>query len=204
MPCEVTGTAGREGHMSEKKVVIVMGSPRKNGNSAALAEQVADGVRSTGGEAQVFRLHEMDIEPCDGCDVCQQGPGKDCHIKDDMQDIYTAIRQADALAIAGPVYWYSVTAQTKLFIDRCYAIAKPGDNALGRKPVGVVLVYGGGDAFSSGAVNALRMLQDAFQATGSRIVGMVHGSATSAGEVRADTGLMDRACDLGKRLVAEV
>ena len=190
--------------MSVKKVVIVVGSPRKNGNSAALAEQVAEGARATGTETQMFNLHEMDIKPCDGCDACQKGSGTDCHIKDDMHDLYSAIRQADALAIAGPVYWYSVTAQTKLFIDRCYAIAKPGDNALARMRVGVVLVYGGADAFDSGAVNALRMFQDAFRATGSRVVGMVHGSATTAGEVRSNTGLMERAYDLGKRLVAEV
>ena len=189
--------------MSAKKVVIVVGSPRKNGNSAALAEQVAEAAGAAGAEVQTFNLHEMDIKPCDGCDACQKGSGRDCHIKDDMQDLYTAIRQADAMVIAGPVYWYSVTAQTKLFIDRCYAIAKPGDNALERMRVGIVLVYGDTDAFSSGAVNALRMFQDAFRATGSRVVGMVHGSATMPGEVRANTELMERAYDLGKRLVAE-
>ena len=189
--------------MSTRKVVIVMGSPRKNGNSAALAEQVAEGARATGAEVQIFNLHEMDIKPCDGCNACQNGSGRDCHIKDDMQDLYPAIRQADAMVIAGPVYWYSVTAQTKLFIDRCYAIAKPGDNALWRKRVGIVLVYGGADAFDSGAVNALRMFQDAFRGTGSRIVGMVHGSATMPGEVRGNAGLMEGAYDLGKRLVAE-
>lgn len=189
--------------MSAKRVAIVIGSPRKNGNSVVLAGQVAEGARATGAEVQMFNLHEMDIKPCDGCDACQKGSGRDCHISDDMQELYPVIRQADAIVIAGPVYWYSVTAQTKLFIDRCYAVAKPGDNALGRKRVGVVLVYGGADAFDSGAVNALRMFQDAFRATGSRIVGMVHGSASMPGEVRANTELMERAYDLGKRLVAE-
>ncbi len=145
----------------------------------------------------------MNIRPCDGCGVCQKGAGWDCHIDDDMKDLYPLIRQADALVIAGPVYWYSVTAQTKLFIDRCYAIAKPGDNALGGKRIGILLVYGGSDAFSSGGVNALRMFQDAFRATGSRVVGMVHGSASSPGEVKADQDLMEKAYDLGKRLVAE-
>ncbi len=71
------------------------------------------------------------------------------------------------------------------------------------KPVGIVMAYGDTDAFNSGAVNAIRTFQDAFSYMGARIVGMVYGSADTAGEIKANAELMEKACDLGKRVVAE-
>ncbi len=182
-----------------RKVLIVNGSPRKKGNSAALAESLADGARSAGAEVESFLLQDLDIKPCDACEACRRG--KDCHIDDDMQSLYPLIREADALVIAGPVYWFTMTAQTKLFIDRLYGIVRPGDNALEGKRVGILLTYGGEDSFSSGGVNALRTFQDAFRFIRARIVGMVHGSASAPGEIRSNEELMGKAYALGKRLV---
>ena len=53
-----------------KKITILHGSPRRNGNSAVLAEQLAEGVRNKGGEVRFFHLHELDIQPCTGCETC--------------------------------------------------------------------------------------------------------------------------------------
>ena len=188
--------------MGTQKVLIVNGSPRKKGNSAVLAEQVAEGAQSLGAEVETVILQDLDIKPCDGCDSCQTS-GRGCHIDDDMQMLYPKIREADALVLAGPVYWFTFTAQTKLFMDRCYAIVTTGDNALAGKRIGIVLTYGGADAFGSGAVNALRTFQDAYRYVGARIVGTVHGTASAAGEVRDNRELMDRALALGRRLVNE-
>ncbi len=188
--------------MATQKILIVNGSPRKKGNSAALAEQVAEGARSLGAEVETVILQDLDIKPCDGCGVCRT-VGKSCHIDDDMQALYPKVREADALVLAGPVYFFSVTAQTKLFMDRCYAIVKTGDNALAGKRIGIVLTYGGADAFGSGAVNALRTFQDAYRYVRARIVGTVHGTASGAGEVRDNQELMDQALALGRRLVSE-
>ena len=189
--------------MATQKVLIVNGSPRKNGNSAVLATEVAEGARSQGAEVETVRLQSLDIKPCDGCDTCRT-TGNGCHIDDDMQLLYPKIRAADALVLAGPVYYFTVSAQTKLFMDRCHAIAMPDDdsNALSDKPIGIVLVYGGEDAFGSGAVNALRTFQDAYSYIGARIVGTVHGTADVPGEVRDNIALMGQALELGKRLVS--
>lgn len=189
--------------MTAKRVLIVNGSPRRKGNSAALADSLAEGARAAGAEVDSFLLQDMDIRPCDGCDACRRGTGRDCHIQDDMNILYPLVRRADALVVAGPVYWFTVTAQTKLFMDRLYGIVKPGDNALARKRIGILLTYGGADAFSSGAVNALRTFQDAFSYIGARIRGMVHGTASAAGEIRANEALMQDAYALGQRLVTE-
>ena len=70
--------------MSAKKVVIVMGSPRKNGNSATLAQSVAEGARAAGADVESFYLHEMDIKPCTACDVCREDTATDCNINDEL------------------------------------------------------------------------------------------------------------------------
>ncbi len=188
--------------MGSKKVVIVKGSPRRNGNSAILADQVAAGAESVGAEVDVFYLHGMDIQPCDACEACHASMEDECIVEDDMQNIYPKLRQADALVIASPVYWFTVSAQTKLFIDRCYALGggDPSRYALTGKQIGIVLTYGDSDPFNSGAVNALRTFQDAYNYIGAEIVGMVYGSAGDAGEVRQNDSLMAEAKELGVKI----
>jgi len=189
--------------MSTKKVVIVMGSPRKNGNSITLAQRVAKGAEAVGAKVESFYLHEMDIKPCDACDICRENSSKDCVINDDMQNLYPKLRQADALVIASPIYCFTVAAQTKLFLDRCYGLGGPQGNALKGKQIGIVLTYGDSDPFNSGAVNAMRTFQDMFAYIGSPIVSMVYGSASKAGEIKANRDLMEKAYKMGEQLVTE-
>jgi multimeric flavodoxin WrbA len=118
-----------------------------------------------------------------------------------MQSLYTKIREADALVFAGPVYWFSVSAQTKLVMDRCYAFGANEYHDLAGKRVAVALSFGDADVFASGCVNALRTFQDAFRYVGLELVGMVYGSADAPGEIISNTGLLTQAEDLGKRLV---
>jgi multimeric flavodoxin WrbA len=193
--------------MAKQKVLVVMGSPRKNGNSAALAMQVAAGVKANGAEVESFYLHGMDIQPCKGCDACQEETAQGCVIDDKMQSLYPKIREADALVIASPIYWFTVSAQTKLFMDRCYALGRyptegPPESVFGGKRIGIVLTYGDTDPFSSGAVNALRTFQDGFNYVRAHIVGFVYGSATEAGEIKQNRDLMEKAYELGRQLTS--
>jgi multimeric flavodoxin WrbA len=190
--------------MVGKKVIIVMGSPRMKGNSIALAHKVADGAKDGGAEVECFYLHKMNIKPCDACDVCQREIEKDCHIKDDMAQLYPKLRQADALVIASPIYYWAVNAQTKLFIDRFYALEAFQQSSLKGKQIGIVLTYGGKDPYESGAVNALRSYQDMFRYIGARIVGEVYGSASKPGEITSNNEVMEKAYRLGKRLAKQV
>ena len=187
--------------MEQRKVLLVMGSPRKKGNSATLAKQVAAGAKAVGAKVESFYLHGMNISPCRGCDSCRQEGSKGCVIDDDMQVLYPKLERSEAIVIASPVYWFTISAQTKLFMDRWYALGGTKEfAAFSGKNVGIVLTYGDVDPFSSGAVNALRTFQDAFNYVGARIVGMVYGSASAAGEVKLNRDLMDRAYELGKEL----
>jgi multimeric flavodoxin WrbA len=186
--------------MSGRKIVIVKGSPRKTGNSAALAEQVEAGARAAGAQVESYYLHGMDINPCDACDACQSAPYSGCIVDDDMQTLYPKLLAADALVIASPVYWFTVSAQTKLFMDRCYALIDRDGWVLKGKKIGVVMTYGDSDPFNSGAINAFRTFQDGFGYVGAEIVGFVYGSASEAGEIRNNEAVMARAYGLGRKL----
>lgn len=200
--------------MAKKKVLIIEGSPRKNGNSSTLAKEVARGAKEKGAEVESIYLQSLKISPCIACDACQEAKEKDCIIEDDMKALYPKVREADALVFASPVYWFTYSAQTKLFIDRCYALIFvqqiEGDNGptfkmetdLSGKKIGVVLTYGDRDPYISGAVNAIRIFQDMFRYVGSDVVGLVYGSAVSAGEVSKNKELMKQAYDLGAKIGA--
>ncbi len=185
--------------MSGKHILILKGSPREKGNSSFLADQVADGARAAGAEVESFYLHGMDIRPCDACDACQ-GTDDDCIIEDDMQTLYPKLRSADAIVIASPVYWFTMSAQTKLCIDRWYALEGPQGNALAGKQIGIVLTYGDTDPFTSGAINAIRAFQDMFRYIKANVVGIVYGTALNMGDVQKQADVLERAYKLGQKL----
>ena len=184
-----------------KKVLVILGSPRRMGNSAALAARISRGAESAAAEVEALFLQDLEISPCRGCGTCQKPDSKGCAIKDDMQGIYPKLIRADAWVIASPVYWFTMSAQTKIFMDRCYALPAYAGNPFAGKRAAIAMTYGDADLVKSGCVNALRTFQDAFRYTGSKIVGMVYGSAMRAGEIENNEALMREAEELGKRLV---
>jgi multimeric flavodoxin WrbA len=182
------------------KMIVLLGSPRKKGNSATLAQQVISGAETGGAEVESFFLHGMDIRPCNACDACLKTAEPACVVEDDMQILYPKLQQADVIVIASPIYWFTVSAQTKLVMDRCYAFEGPGRNLLADKRFAYVLTYGDSDPFNSGAVNALRTFQDGMRYIGAEIAGMVYGSASKPGAIAQNEALMDKAYRLGQRL----
>ncbi len=184
-------------------LVAVLGSPRRKGNSATLAENVVLGAKSVGAKVDTYYIHGMNIKPCDACDICHEDINAECIINDDMQKLYPKLRQADAIVIASPIYWFTISAQTKTFIDRCYALGNSGGYALNGKRIGIVLTYEDLDPFVSGAVNAIRTFQDIFVYVGATIIGMVYGRASEPSEIVNNIELMEKAFKLGKQLVEE-
>jgi multimeric flavodoxin WrbA len=178
------------------KVLIVLSSPRKNGNSTILAEKAAEGIAAAGGTSETIRLSELNIRPCQACGHCRRDPGG-CIVDDDMQRIYPMLNEADALLISSPIYMFNISAQLKLFMDRCYAVPQ----ALVGMRVGVVLAYAGDDEYDSGAINAINALKDEYEYAQSKLVGIVHGSADEKGEIKKSTALLEQAVKLGKALI---
>jgi len=183
-----------------KHVLVFKGSPRENGNSSTLAEQAAGGAKAAGAEVECFSLHLMNIKPCDACDICQETGV--CVLRDDMQTLYPKLEAAEAIVIATPIYWFTVTAQTKLFIDRWYALESKQGNALKGKQFGILLTYGDSDPYSSGAINAIRTFQDMLRYIGGNLTGIVYGTAMDVGDVQKQPTLMERAFKLGEKLAS--
>jgi len=182
-------------------VAILKASPRAGSNSSRLADELAAGALQAGGAVKEFRLHAMDLRTCDGCDACQNPQGSGCVIDDDMQLIYPFLKQATAIVLATPVYWFTFTAQLKLAIDRFYALESPDGHGLKGKAMVLVLTYGDIDPYISGAVNAIRTFEDMCRYTGSPVAGILYGSASEPGEMDSKTELLAQARALGAKLV---
>ncbi len=142
-------------------VLVLLGSPRKRGNSTVLAERIAHGARKKGASIRTIFLHGLDIHPCQGCWAWHRPHSPGCAIDDDMQPLYKEMVAADAWVIASPVYWFTMSAQTKLWMDRCLALPAYAKDPYAGKRIAIAMTYGGDDAFDSGCVNALRTFQDA-------------------------------------------
>jgi multimeric flavodoxin WrbA len=101
------------------RVLCVYGSPRAGGNTDRLMDALAEGIEAAGGDAQRVYLRQLKILPCREIYACKEA-GR-CALRDDMQPLYEALRDAHAIALASPVMFYGVSAHTKAFIDRCQA-----------------------------------------------------------------------------------
>lgn len=102
-----------------KKVLILSGSPRKNGNSDILCDEFARGSKEAGHEVEKIRVAEKKIEFCRACYACKDTGV--CAIKDEMADVLQKMIDADVIVLASPVYFYSIDAQLKALIDRTVA-----------------------------------------------------------------------------------
>jgi len=128
-------------------ITVFNGSPRINGNTDIILHDVLKALDEKIHTVNVFRLNNMNIKPCQDCGGCDD-TGQ-CVIEDDMDIIYKAIREADRVVLASPIFFSALSAQTKIMIDRCqslwcekYLLKKqipPG--RFGRK--GLILLVGG-------------------------------------------------------------
>ena len=182
-----------------KKILILKSSPRIHGNSNTLAERAAAGARDMGADVKVFNLHDMDIRPCDACNECRETGGV-CVIGDEMQALYPRLREADAIVLASPIYWFTMSAQLKVCIDRWYALQTPDGNELRGKQFGIVLTYGDSDLHNSGGINAIHTFESMFRYLEADITGIVHGSADAAGDIKKQPALLEQAYQLGQKL----
>lgn len=101
------------------KILGIICSPRKGGNTEILVKEALAAARELQAETEIFSVLDKHIAPCDGCEACRKT--RACHIKDDMQELYQKLEQADALVFGTPVYYGSVSAQAKAIMDRTYA-----------------------------------------------------------------------------------
>jgi len=104
-----------------KRIIILNGSPRPKGNTAALIDEFTAGAESSGHTVTRFDLQKMHIKPCIGCCKGGKDPESPCTQKDDMDAVYRSFKEADIVVLASPLYFWGITGQLKTAIDRLFA-----------------------------------------------------------------------------------
>jgi len=174
------------------KVVGICCSPRANGNTEILVKEAIAGATEAGAVAEMITLRDKDIKPCDGCRGCDK-TGK-CHIKDDMEPIYQKILDADGLIFGSPVYFWSISGQGKVFMDRLVCLHRK--NLLRNKVGGVIAV-----ASSSGHAGVRDLYYSFFSATRIIIGDFVQGFSKDKGHIKKDRWAVAASHELGKKIV---
>ncbi|WP_435828784.1 flavodoxin family protein [Saccharopolyspora shandongensis] len=190
------------------KVLALSSSPRKDGNSRMLAESVLAGAAQAGHDVEIVDLSDVVSAPLRDCRVCRNAAGR-CSIGDDYEDLLVGkVLPADALVLATPLYWYGISGQLKIFIDRifCYeAAGYPEHEHVKRRLVNkrLAAVVSSEETYPGSLVGVTAHLQELARYLHHDFVGVVQGFGNSRGEVARDPGdPLGKAFDLGARLFA--
>lgn len=175
-----------------KKVLVISTTMRKGGNSELLAEQFAQGARESGNEVETINLRDKTISFCRGCLACQKVGN--CVIKDDASIIATKMLSADVIVFATPIYFYEMSGQMKILLDRT------NPNFLSDYAYRDIYLIGTAADTSkdslNGAINGLQGWVDCFGKT--KIAGVIYGTGvTDVGEVNSHAQLLKQAHEMG-------
>ena len=180
-----------------KKILILEGSPRLNGNSCLLSDEFARGAEEAGCSVEKIAVARKRVAGCLGCNACYRNDGV-CVQKDDMAEIREKMLEADVIVLASPIYFYSMTAQLKAVIDRTYAFF----SQLAGKTFYFIISCAATDAvFTENMQAALR----GFTCCVSNSVegGVILGiGANDAGDIR-NSPAMEQAYQMGRGLAAQ-
>ena len=161
------------------RVLGIVGSPRKDGNTEILMREVLKAAREAGCETDVFLMSGKQVAPCDACGSCFKVGA--CVVRDDMQELYDLMGQANAIVFGSPVYFGGVSAQMKAVMDRTFAFL--GRRALKDKVAGALAV-----TRRVGAINARSLLYSFCIAHGMIVAGGAIGYGREPGDVLTGVG----------------
>ena len=185
-----------------KKVVALQGSPRKNGNTELLMQQVVQEAEKLGAKTEVFYLNGLNMKGCQACFACKTNPL--CVMKDDASKILEAIAAADAVILATPVYMWDMTAQLKLLVDRLFCFLNPNYSSKLSPGKKVLWTITQGNPDEKGFMAAFekhgKMLQ--FLGFGQNQF-LLAGGLRTPGEISARAEVLQKARDLAGWLVAD-
>jgi multimeric flavodoxin WrbA len=106
------------------KITTILGSPRKTGNGAMLAERFADTAKTYGAQVETYILNDLNFRGCQACMACK-GKLDRCAIQDDLTGVFESMRNTDIIVAATPIYSGYASGQFKCFMDRCYSLIEP-------------------------------------------------------------------------------
>ncbi|MBP1929935.1 multimeric flavodoxin WrbA [Methanolinea mesophila] len=182
-----------------KTTIGIVGSPRKGGNTDILVRQVLAGAAAEGDETKIFYLEDLEYQGCQGCRYCKMNEG--CRVDDDMTLLYQELIAANGIVLGTPVYFGQMSGQTKLFLDRWYALMNPDFSS--RLPAGkkMVLVVAQGDANPKMYESMINHLEDTMGFFGIAMVEtIVAAGVMSLGDAAKDPAMIKKAEKAGKKL----
>lgn len=183
-----------------KKIVILNGSPRANGNTKELIQSFTKGAEANGNSVACFDLQKMNIHGCLGCCNGGKDPQSPCVQKDDMIQIYPAYQDADILVLASPMYYWGISGQLKCAFDRLFAVAELDANYTNPKKDCILLMAAEGDTESN-----LAPVQAFYEGLcthlGWKNLGIVYaGGNMAAGDILTKPKQLEQAETLGKSI----
>lgn len=175
------------------KILAIDGSPRK-GNTDFMLQTILDSARENGAETDIIFLRDKKIGFCDGCEHCKKT--KECHIKDEMPEIYKKLESSDIIILASPCYFFNVTAIMKNFMDRCnpYWFSK---KLKGKK---AFLVSVGG-SFEESIKDTIRAMENFLRGIFAEKIGSYYTKAENAGEIKENPKVIKELQNIGKDLI---
>lgn len=176
---------------NSRNLLVLVGSPRKAGNSATLASAVQRGAEDQGTRVTLRFIDEAISSFLRDCRTCRL-PDGECAIADDFRTLFfDDFLPADGVVFCSPVYWYGLSAQTKAFFDRtfCYYAASYPDSEqvmekMSRKRIGLVLASE--ETYPGASLGIVHQIQEYSRYTHSQFVGVVRGVGNSRSEVMRD------------------
>lgn len=133
------------------KILVLNGSPRANGHTAWMVDGFVKGAQESGHEVNVVSVCRKKINGCLACEYCHKTGNGTCIQKDDMQEIYPLLEEAQMIVPASPIYYHSFTGQLQCAINRIYALDKPKN----LKKAALILSLGSDDVYD-GAIYEYR------------------------------------------------
>jgi multimeric flavodoxin WrbA len=181
-----------------KKILGIMGSPRKNGNTHVLISKILESAQKEGADTKMIFLSDLIIKECDGCYSCWKG--QKCGKNDDMNNIYPLIINSDILIFGTPVYWFGPTALMKAFIDRFVYFNCP-ENRAKIKGKSAILVVPFEDEDIETATPLLQMFEKSLDYLEVKLIErFIVPGVTKKGEVIEKTDIMKTCYALGRKL----
>ena len=180
------------------KILGVIGSPRKKGNTHILVSRILDGAKAEGADTEIVFLNDLDIRECDGCHICWKG--RQCSKKDDMNVIYPKIIESDIIIFGTPVYWYGPTALMKCFIDRFVYFNCPKNRSKIKGKAAVLAIPFEEDNIKTADL-LIRFFVKSLRYLEMKIIGKILSPGVSArGDILKREEFLEKGYQLGKRI----
>ena len=186
------------------KVLGIYGSPRREGNTSVLLSELLRGARDRGAKTTALFVCDMHILPCIEDYSCAQTGN--CCLKDDMQGIYKQLIEHDQIAVAAPIFFYSVNAQTKALIDRCqafwarkYMLKQPlGDGKVKRRGVFISVGATKGSKLFDGTLLTMKYFFDVVDAEFFK--SLLYRNIDAKGDILKHPTALKESYELGQKL----